>query len=54
MPFDPSLVTKTAAGTAAFAFEDGSNATFTYTVDGVTQSKRITREVFAPPGTACR
>ena len=54
VPFDPSLVTKTAAGTAAFAFEDGSNATFTYTVDGVTQSKRITREVFAPPGTACR
>jgi hypothetical protein len=40
-------------GTATFSFVDGNTGTFSYTVDGVTQTKTITREVFAPPGTTC-
>ncbi len=41
-------------GSARFAFANGNFATFTYTVNGVTQSKAITREVFVPPGTTCQ
>jgi hypothetical protein len=41
-------------GTATFSFFDGNSGTFTYTVNGVTQSKAITREVFAAPGTICQ
>ena len=57
--FDPAAVQRTKVGTATFTFADGNNATFAYTVAGVgpgtvTQTKAITRLVFAPPGTACR
>ncbi len=41
-------------GTATFTFGDGNNATFAYTVDGISQIKSITREVFASPGTVCQ
>jgi hypothetical protein len=47
-------VIATAAGTATFTFSDGNAASFTYTVEGVTQTKAITREVFRPPGTTCQ
>lgn len=40
-------------GTATFTFADVSNGTFAYSVNGVAQSKAITREVFATPATAC-
>ncbi len=40
-------------GTATFTFSDGNNAMFSYIVDGVAQSKAITREVFVSPGTVC-
>jgi hypothetical protein len=58
VPF-PSLGTPGGAqgnivGTATFDFLDGNTATFSYSVDGVTQTKAITREVFAPPGTTCQ
>lgn len=46
--------TGTIVGTASFTFANGNAATFSYTVDGVTQSKAITREVFTPPGTVCQ
>jgi hypothetical protein len=42
------------AGAATLAFSDTNNGTFTYTLDGVSQSKPITRQVFATPGTVCR
>jgi hypothetical protein len=42
------------AGSATFAFTDAANGTFTYTVDGVTQAKPITRQVYSTPATACR
>ena len=41
-------------GTATFAFLDGNSGTFSYSLDGVTQTKAITREVFVTPGTVCR
>ena len=53
MPFDPSRVVRTVAGTATFSFADSGNATFTYTLNGVTESKSITREVFAAPVPSC-
>ncbi len=53
VPFDPARVTETAVGTATVVFADGNNALFTYTVNGISQSKSITRQVFVPPGTVC-
>jgi len=55
MPFDPALVMRTVVGTATLAFSDGNTAIFTYTVNGVSQAKSITRQLFAPPaGTLCQ
>ena len=51
----PGGATGTNVGTASFTFADGSTASFTYTVNGVTQTKNITRELFQPPGgTVCQ
>jgi hypothetical protein len=33
---------------AAFSFTDASNGTFAYSVNGISQTKAITREVFVP------
>jgi hypothetical protein len=52
-PWNPAQVVATAAGTATFTFSDAGNGTFTYTVNGITQSKSITREVFASPVPTC-
>ena len=53
-PFDPTKVTRSASGTIALTFASGNAATMTYSLDGVTQSKAITRQVFFPPaGTSC-
>ena len=46
--------TGTIVGTASFSFSDGNSAMFSYTVNGVTQTKAITREVFTSPGTVCQ
>ncbi len=51
--YDPSLFKATLVGTGTFTFVDGNNGTFSYTVDGVTQSKPITRYLFATPLTTC-
>jgi serine protease len=48
VPFDPAQVTATAVGDATLTFGDNDNATFRYTVNGVTQTKAITRQVFGP------
>jgi hypothetical protein len=50
----PGGATGVSMGSASFAFSDGNTATFNYTVNGVTQSKTITREVFTSPGTVCQ
>jgi hypothetical protein len=54
LPFNPANVVPTAVGSATFTFTDGNNATFAYIVNGVSQQKAITREVFNPPGTVCQ
>jgi len=54
VPFDPSRVVLTAVGTATFTFTDGNNGSFEYTVNGETQTKAITRQVFVAPGTVCQ
>jgi hypothetical protein len=45
-PFDPALVTRTTVGSATLAFTDTNSGTFAYTVNGVSQTKAITRMVF--------
>ena len=53
-PFDPARVTRAEVGTARFTFADGNAASFEYTLDGVSQAKAITRQLFWPPaGTRC-
>lgn len=54
MPFNPANVVGTPVGTATFTFADGNNASFAYTVNGISQIKQITREVFQSPGTLCQ
>ena len=54
VPFDFHLLVFQAEGTATLTFRDGNFATFAYSIDGVTQTKQITRDVFAPPGTVCQ
>jgi hypothetical protein len=44
--YDPNLVVDTAVGTATLSFTDASNGTFSYTVNGITGSKSITRTSF--------
>jgi hypothetical protein len=44
--FDASRVVATAAGTIAVNFTDANNAVLSYTVDGVTATKTITRQIF--------
>lgn len=48
VPFDPALVSSSPVGTGTLTFTDASNGTFAYAVNGVSQTKGITREVFGP------
>jgi hypothetical protein len=41
-------------GTATLSFANGNAGSFAYTVNGVAQTKAITRQVFRTPGTICR
>ena len=47
-------VTATKVGTLTLTFANGNSGTFDYTVDGVRQTKPITRQVFRSPGTVCQ
>lgn len=47
-PFDPDLVTRTVVGTATLTFNDVNRGTFSYVVNGVPQTKAITRHAFGP------
>jgi uncharacterized delta-60 repeat protein len=50
-PFDSTQVTRTAIGDGTLTFTNRDSATFAYTVNGVPQSKAITRQIFGPlPG----
>jgi len=48
VPFNPALVTPTQVGTGTLTFSDANDGTFSYTVNGVTQAKNVTRQVFGP------
>ena len=54
VPFDSTKVVAAPVGTASLSFTDGANGSFEYTVNGVTQTKSITRQIFAAPGTVCQ
>jgi len=45
-PFSANAVKATAVGVGALSFSDASSGVFAYTVNGISQSKSITREVF--------
>jgi hypothetical protein len=53
VPFPPSAI-ETTVGTVTLTFTDGNHATFAYTVNGISQTKQIVRQVFVDPGTACK
>jgi len=54
VPFDPAKVVRTTVGSATLTPADGNHVTFDYTVGAVSQSKQITRQLFAPPAaTTC-
>jgi hypothetical protein len=43
VPYNPALATATPVGSVSLDFDDASSATMTYTVNGITQVKRIER-----------
>jgi hypothetical protein len=53
VPFDPKLVTHTSVGTGKLTFSDANNATFAYTVNGIAQTKSLSRFQFATPVPVC-
>jgi hypothetical protein len=48
MPFDPAQVQRIPVGGGTLTFIDGNNGGFAYTVNGIPQTKSITRQVFGP------
>jgi hypothetical protein len=54
VPFNPNAVVATPVGSATLTFSDGNTASFAYTVNGISQNKNITREVFSGNGTVCQ
>jgi len=54
VPFNPASVTLTPVGSVMITFVTGNSATFAYTVNGISQSKSITREILVAPGTLCQ
>lgn len=53
VPFSPSLVSATKVGTGTLRFTSGLSGTFAYTINGVTQSKAITQQIFGSQATMC-
>jgi hypothetical protein len=52
-PFDPAKVSTTRVGAATLSFSDAANGNLTAVVDGVSISKKLTRQVFANPQPVC-
>ena len=52
--WDVAKVKVTTVGTLALTFSDIGNGTLTATVNGITVSRPITRQVFSSPASACR
>jgi hypothetical protein len=54
VPFNPAAIAATDVGTGTFTFSGNATGTFAYTVNGITQTKAIERQVYAAPATVCR
>jgi hypothetical protein len=54
VPWNPALVGRTTVGNGTFTFTDANNGIFRYTVNGITQSKPITRLIYGTPATVCQ
>ncbi len=54
VPWNPASVASTTVGTVTITFTGLDSATFAYTLDGVTQSKPITRYLYGAPRSFCR
>jgi hypothetical protein len=52
--FNPAQVVRTTVGSATFTFSDANNGVFSYTVNGVSQSKTITRLIYSANATVCK
>ena len=46
VPYNPAALVPNAVGSVTFRFVDRDNAFMSYTIDGVTQTKSITRQPF--------
>ena len=46
VPFDPAMVVRTPVGSGTLTFTDVNTAQFAYVVNGISQAKTLTREVF--------
>jgi hypothetical protein len=46
VPFSPTAVTATEVGTGNLTFSDANSGTFAYVINGIAQTKAITRQVF--------
>ena len=53
-PFNPDNVARTTVGSGTFTFTDANSGTFSYVVNGITQSKAIARYIYSTPATACQ
>jgi hypothetical protein len=47
-PFDPNQVQRFEVGSGTLTFSDADNGAFAYTVNGISQAKSITKQVFGP------
>jgi hypothetical protein len=54
LPFNPNQVIATPVGTLTVSFTNGNAGTFAYVINGIAQSKPITRAIFRAPGTLCQ
>jgi hypothetical protein len=52
-PFNPASVVTTPVGSGTLTFTDADNGSFSYTVNGISQTKTITKSVFASPVPTC-
>src|SRR5688500_11411505 len=53
VPFNPTQVGVTTVGSVTLSFTNDNNSTFNYTVNGVSQSKPIVRQVFSATVPTC-
>ncbi len=50
----PGGAVEAIVGSASLTFANGNDGLFAYAVNGASQTKPITRQVFVPPGTVCQ